>query len=122
MRERSILRVYRFACAGLLLFLSVVVVFLSQIDHQALEQFYTAVTRFLYIDLGALGVTTTQVSDVGHSVAGFVLSGLAQIVIRRWWVLPLILLFFLGMEAAQLLSVERQASWIDLMRQAGSGL
>jgi hypothetical protein len=101
---------------GLLLSLSIVTLFLSQTDNQTIDQIYMAVIRFLHIDLGALGVTTTQVSDAGHGVAGFVLGGFSQFVIRRWWVLPLVLLFFLGMEAAQLLTVERQASWIDVLR------
>ncbi|HXK57949.1 MAG TPA: hypothetical protein PLZ16_15020, partial [Gammaproteobacteria bacterium] len=37
-----------------------------------------------------------------------------------WWVLPLLMIFFAGMEAAQLYSVERQASWMDLLRSWSS--
>ena len=99
-----------------LLSLSVFTLWLSQLDNQTTEKVYTLVSQFFHVDLKALGVNATQISDAGHSVAGFVLYGVARFTIRRRWLLPLVLIFFAGLEAAQLFSVERQASWMDLLR------
>ncbi len=107
---------------SLLLSVSVVTLWLSQLDNMMTGRVYTVVSQFLSIDLKALGVTNTQISDAGHVVAGFVLCGFAQLVIRRWWVLPVALLFFLGIEAAQLFSIDRQAHWSDVLRGWGGVL
>ncbi len=107
---------------SLLFFLCAVTLVLSQLDNLTTGEVYGAVSQAFNIDLRSLGVRTEQISDAGHGVAGFVLFGVAQLAIRRWWVLPLALVFFLGVEVAQLFSVERQASWMDVLRGWGGVL
>ena len=76
----------------------------------------------MHIDLKALRLDTVQISNGGHIVAGFVVCGLAQLIVRRWWVLPLVMCFFLGIEVAQLFSAERQAGWLDVLRGWGGAV
>lgn len=114
-----ILNIRQLILLSLLLSISVFTLWLSQLDNLMTEKVYAAVSQFFHVDLKALGINATQISDYGHTVAGFVLYGVARLTIRRWWVLPLALIFFVGIEAAQLFSVERQASWMDVLRGWG---
>ncbi|MFT5701692.1 MAG: hypothetical protein ACI8ZB_004593 [Desulforhopalus sp.] len=100
----------------LLFILSTSLLVLSQLDNDLTGKVYNTVSKTLYIDLKSLHVTTGMISDGGHIVAGFVLSGLMQLSIRRWWGLPITLLFFIGIEVAQIPSTQREASWLDLLR------
>lgn len=102
--------------------LSAGVLALSQLDNQATGKVYGVVSKALHIDLKSLHVDTVQISNAGHIVAGFVLCGLVQLIIRRWWVLPVVLLFFLGLEALQIFSTQRQACWLDVLRGWGGTL
>ncbi|TYO98341.1 hypothetical protein EDC39_107142 [Geothermobacter ehrlichii] len=95
---------------------------LSLLDGVTTEKVYTAAAHALFIDLKAHHIQSVQISDAGHFVAGFVLAGLGLHVVRRWWVLPLVLLFLGGIELAQHFSPERQASWSDLLRGTGGVL
>ncbi|MDD2540713.1 MAG: hypothetical protein PHH28_06675 [Desulfuromonadaceae bacterium] len=101
-------------CAGTLL--------LSQLDNATTGKVYSSVSQMMHIDLKALQIDTVQISNGGHIAAGFVVCGLAQLIVRRWWVLPLAMCFFLGVEAAQLFSAERQADWLDVLRGWGGCL
>ncbi|MDD2462568.1 MAG: hypothetical protein PHI97_01090 [Desulfobulbus sp.] len=95
---------------------------LSQLDNATTGKVYGSVGKIMHIDLKALRIDTVQISNGGHIAAGFVLCGLAQLIVRRWWVLPLAMFFFLSVEAAQLFSAERQADWLDVMRGWGGCL
>jgi len=101
-------------CAGTLL--------LSQLDNATTGKVYGTVSQMMHIDLKTLQVDTVEISNGGHIVAGFVLCGLAQVIVRRWWVLPLAMFFFLGVEGAQLFSAERQAGWLDVLRGWGGSM
>jgi len=101
-------------CVGTLL--------LSQLDNATTGKIYGSVSQMMHIDLKALQIDTVQISNGGHIAAGFVVCGLAQLIVRRWWVLPLAMFFFLGVEVAQLFSVERQAGWLDVLRGWGGCL
>lgn len=95
---------------------------LSQLDNATTGKVYNAVSQMLRLDLKALQISAVQVSNGGHIVAGFVVCGLAQLIFRRWWVLPLVMFFFLGIEAAQLFTTERQAGWLDVLRGWGGSV
>lgn len=106
----------RFVSFLLLGILSSSILTLSQLDNLTTSKIYFSVINALHIDLKSLQISFVQITDTGHIVAGFVMGILALIIIQRSWVLPFTLLFFFILEAAQLLSVDRQASGVDLLR------
>jgi hypothetical protein len=89
---------------------------LSQLDNATTGKVYGSVSQMMHIDLKVLKIDAVRISNGGHIAAGFVLCGVAQLLVRRWWVLPLAMIFFLGLEGGQLFSAERQADWMDVLR------
>ena len=92
------------------------VIVLSQLDSATVGKVYGVASQAMRIDLQAYKIDTVQISDAGHMVAGFVLCGLGQLIFRRWWVLPLMLVFLVALEAGQHFSPDRQADMMDAMR------
>ena len=92
------------------------VIVLSHLDSATVGKVYGVASQAMRIDLQAYKIDTVQISDTGHMVAGFVLCGLGQLIIRRWWVLPLMLVFFVALEVGQHFSPDRQADILDVMR------
>lgn len=97
-----------------LIFFSIFI--LSQLDNATTAKVYAAACSVLNIDLKTMKFDVVQISNGGHTFAGFVLTGFSLCLIRRWWVLPALMFYFLGIEAAQLLTVDRQANWLDVFR------
>ena len=79
----------------LLLSLTLLTLVLSQLDNVSTGKVYT-VFQMIHLDLKTLHIKAVQISDNGHIVASFVLTLLALLTIRRWWVVPVMLLFFIG--------------------------
>ena len=100
----------------LLIGMGLCVIVLSQLDSATVGEVYSFASQVMRIDLQAYKISTVQISDAGHMVAGFVLCGLGQLIIRRWWVLPLMLVFLVALEAGQHFSPDRQADILDVMR------
>ena len=100
----------------LLISICVVIVVLSQLDSVDVGTAYGAVSQTLNIDLKALKLDTVQISNAGHFVAAFVLCLLGQLSLRRRWLLPVVLVFFLALELGQHFTLDRQPGVMDVVR------
>jgi len=103
----------------LLLILTLLTLVMSQLDNVTTGKVYTAAFQMIHLDLKTLNIDAVQISDNGHILAGFVLGLLAQLCLRRWWAISLVLGFVVCIELAQFLSAERQASFADVLRGWG---
>lgn len=107
------------------LLLMTLVLFLSLLGNEALGQIYQSGAGFCSLDLRQLGVKVETVSDIGHVVAGFVLTlSLFKSLQRRLLLVALLLIiFFSGCELLQSFTATRQANVADIVRSAtGVGL
>lgn len=102
------------------LFLVVLVLFLSLLRNSAIEHMYQSVAGFCSLDLRQLGVKIETVSDIGHVVAGFVLtlSLFKSLQGRLLLVVLVLIVFFSGCEVLQSLTETRQAGVADIARSA----
>lgn len=93
---------------------------LSLIDSAALDQVYQSVEGLCLLNLRQLGGKVETVSDIGHGVAGFVLtlSLFKSLRGRLLLVILLLIVFFSGCEVLQSFTATRQASVADIARSA----